>query len=131
MLRKKKIALALGLVWGSAPTLLLAQSTPPTPAETTRLDEVTVSATRSERRVDKVPATVTVTPAAQIEQSGARDIKDVFRDELDVSVRAAPTRFTAAGASTGRAGNEGINIRGLEGNQVLMLVDGIRVPNSS
>lgn len=130
MLRKKKIALALGLVWGTAPTLLLAQSAPPPQAEPTRLDEVTVSATRSERRVDKVPATVSVIPAAQIEQSGARDIKDVFRDELDVSVRAAPTRFTAAGASTGRAGNEGINIRGLEGNQVLMLVDGIRVPNS-
>lgn len=130
MLRKKKLALALGMVWGTAPTLLLAQAAPPTPAEATRLDEVTVSATRSERRVDQVPATVTVIPAAQIEQSGARDLKDVFRDELDVSVRAAATRFTAAGAATGRAGNEGINIRGLEGNQVLMLVDGIRVPNS-
>lgn len=130
MLRKKKLALALGMVWGTAPTLLLAQAAPPTPAEATRLDEVTVSATRSERRVDQVPATVTVIPAAQIEQRGARDIKDVFSDELDVSVRAAATRFTAAGAATGRAGNEGINIRGLEGNQVLMLVDGIRVPNS-
>lgn len=130
MLRKKKLALALGMVWGTAPTLLLAQTAPPIPVEATRLDEITVSATRSERRVDKVPATVTVIPATQIEQGGARDLKDVFRDELDVSVRAAPTRFTAAGASTGRAGNEGINIRGLEGNQVLMLVDGIRVPNS-
>jgi hemoglobin/transferrin/lactoferrin receptor protein len=94
----------------------------------TRLNEITVTSTRGERRVDRVPNTVSVITAEQIEREGARDIKDVFRDELDV-VRAAPTRFTA-GAATGRAGNEGINIRGLEGNQVLMLVDGIRLPNS-
>ena len=47
-----------------------------------------------------------------------------------MSVRAAPARFTAAGSATGRAGNEGINIRGLEGNQVMILVDGVRIPNS-
>ena len=134
MLRKTQIALALGLAWGLAPTWASAQATPSTPpvaeSDAARLSEITVSSTRTERRVDKVPNTVTVTSAAKIEQDGARDIKDVFRNELDVTVRAAPTRFTAAGAATGRAGNEGINIRGLEGNQVLMMVDGIRVPNS-
>lgn len=134
MLRKTQIAMALGLAWGLAPTLALAQATPSVPSavasDVSRLSEITVSSTRTERRVDKVPNTVSVTPAAKIEQDGARDIKDVFRNELDVTVRAAPTRFSAAGAATGRAGNEGINIRGLEGNQVLMMVDGIRVPNS-
>jgi hemoglobin/transferrin/lactoferrin receptor protein len=130
MLNKTKLALALSLAWGMAPTMALAQQAPDTDGTVTRLNEITVSSTRTERRVDKVPNTVTVTPAAKIEQDGARDIKDVFRHELDVTVRAAPTRFTAAGAATGRAGNEGINIRGLEGNQVLMMVDGIRVPNS-
>ncbi|HWU79862.1 MAG TPA: TonB-dependent receptor, partial [Caulobacter sp.] len=38
-------------------------------------------------------------------------------------------RFTAAGASTGRDGNAGFNIRGLEGNRVLIVVDGVRVPD--
>ena len=94
------------------------------------LAPITVTATRTERAADDVPGTVTVVPTEEIERSGARDIKDVFRNEIDVTVRAAATRFTAAGSSTGRAGNEGINIRGLEGNQVLMLVDGIRVPNA-
>ena len=130
MLSKTKLALALGLVWGLVPTMASAQTAPETEGGITRLNEITVSATRTERRVDKVPNTVTVTTAASIEQLGVRDIRDVFRDELDVSVRAAPPRFTVAGTATGRAGNEGINIRGLEGNQVLMLVDGIRVPNS-
>jgi hemoglobin/transferrin/lactoferrin receptor protein len=130
MLSKTKLALALSLAWGLAPTMASAQQAPDTEGTVTRLNEITVSSTRTERRVDEVPNTVTVIPAAKIEQDGARDIKDVFRDELDVTVRAAPTRFTAAAGATGRAGNEGINIRGLEGNQVLMMVDGIRVPNS-
>ena len=133
MLRKNPIALAIFLAHGlSSPAAhaqtLAAAATASVPEST--LKEITVTATRTERRVDDVPATVTVTPASAIERSGARDIKDLFRNEIDITVRAAATRFTAAGASTGRAGNEGINIRGLEGNQVLLLVDGIRVPNA-
>ena len=130
MLMKTKLAMALSLAWTVAPTGTMAQQPPPTDIGVSRLNEVTVSSTRSERRIDTVPNTVTVTPASKIEEEGARDIKDVFRNELDVSVTAGPTRFTAAGAATGRGGNEGINIRGLQGNQVLMTVDGIRVPNS-
>jgi len=95
----------------------------------TSLKEVTVSATRGERRIDEVPAAVTVITSEAIEREGARDLKDIFRNELDVTVPSGPTRFSNAGTSTGRGGNEGINIRGLGGNQVLMLIDGIRVPN--
>jgi hemoglobin/transferrin/lactoferrin receptor protein len=94
------------------------------------LPPITNTATRTERRVDEVAATVTVVPAADIEAAGARDIKDLFRNQVDLTVRSAPGRFSLALGSTGRPGNEGINIRGLEGNQVLMLVDGIRVPGS-
>lgn len=95
----------------------------------TQLKELTVSATRGERRIEEVPASVTVITSEIIEREGARDLKDIFRNELDVTVPSGPTRFSNAGTSTGRAGNEGINIRGLGGNQVLMLIDGIRVPN--
>lgn len=95
----------------------------------TQLKEMTVTATRGERRIDEVPASVTVIRAETIEREGARDLKDIFRHELDVTVPAGPTRFSNAGTSAGRSGNEGVNIRGLGGNQVLMLIDGIRVPN--
>lgn len=129
MLRRIPVALALGLIWGVRPIAGFAQAEAPAAEVATPLGEVSVSSTRTERRTDDIPATVTVTPAGAIERQGAHSIKDVFRNELDVSLPMSPTRFTAAGASTGRAGTQDINIRGLEGNRVLMLVDGIRVPD--
>ena len=113
----------------AAPAVAAAPAAPPAPAATA-LPALTNSATRTSRRVDEVPATVSVRNAREIEAAGARDIKDLFRHEVDISVRAQPGRFGMAAGPTGRAGTEGINIRGLEGNQVLMLVDGIRVPGS-
>jgi hemoglobin/transferrin/lactoferrin receptor protein len=140
VLRKTPVALALLVAWGLAPRLAGAQTPPIPPAAAasasaatpavTRLPALTNTATRTERRVDEVPATVTVLTAAEIDASGARDIKELFRNEVDVSVRAATPRFGLAAGTSGRAGVEGINVRGLEGNQVLMLVDGIRVPGS-
>ena len=107
-----------------------AAVSPAAPSTAAALAPITNTATRTDRRTDDVPATVTVLPAQAIEATGARDLKDLFRTQVDLSVRTGPTRFGAALGTTGRAGNEGLNIRGLEGNQVLMLVDGIRVPAS-
>ena len=88
MLRKTQIALALTVAWGLTPTLAFAQAAPCTDTDATLLGEITVSSIRIERRVYKVPNIVTVIPAAKIEQGGARDIKDVFRNELGVTVPA-------------------------------------------
>src|SRR5688572_30024962 len=89
------------------------------------VDAVAVTATRSVKKVDEVPATVSVITSDRIEEELATDIKDLIRYEPGVSVRNNPARFTAAGASTGRDGNSGFNIRGVEGNRVLILIDGI------
>lgn len=129
MLRMTPVALALSVAWGLGPLAAIAQGAQAPDDKVAQLKEVTVTSTRTERRVNNVPNTVTVIGQKRIEQEGARDIKDLLDSEVDLSVRAAPTRFTAAGAATGRAGVESINIRGLEGNQVLMMVDGIRVPD--
>lgn len=96
------------------------------PHAATELPELTNTATRGDRRVDEVPATVSVFKP----NPGARDLRELLRGEVDLTVRAPNPRFGLASGSAGRAGNEGINIRGLEGNQVLMLVDGIRMPQS-
>lgn len=80
-----------------------AASGPAPEAEAPGLPPITVTSTRTERRADDVPNTVTVKSAAEVEASGARDLKDLLRNELDVTVRAAAPRFTAAGASTRRA----------------------------
>jgi hemoglobin/transferrin/lactoferrin receptor protein len=92
-------------------------------------DTITVTATRKPQPATEVPATVTVFDADKIADQLASDIRDVIRFEPGVSVRRAPSRFGAAFGSTGRAGNEGFNIRGIEGDRVLIQVDGIRVPD--
>ncbi|MBK1613835.1 TonB-dependent receptor [Rubrivivax gelatinosus] len=92
------------------------------------LPKVVVSATRIEAAEDEVAATVSAVSAEEIDRRGATDIQDVLRQEAGVSVRSLPNRSSAAFYATGRGGNEGINIRGLEGNQVMLQVDGVRLP---
>ena len=136
MLRKANIAIALSLTLHALSQQVFAQTAPSldvtanNPAsDSTTLSDVTVSATRTERKVDDVPSSVSVMTDATIQKEGARNLKEAFRNELDVTVPVGPTRFGVGGAATGRGGQEGVNIRGLGGNQVLMLVDGIRIPN--
>jgi len=96
----------------------------------TLLPQVTVVATRSEKTVDDIPATVSVITDEQIADQLVTDIKDLVRYEPGVTVRSSPSRFSAALGSTGRDGNSGFNIRGLEGNRVLIQVDGVRTPDA-
>ena len=94
------------------------------------VDPLTVIATRSEKLVSEVPATVSVITSQEIDENLVTDIKDLVRYEPGVSVRSSPARFGAALGTTGRDGNSGFNIRGLEGNRVLIQTDGIRTPDS-
>ena len=90
---------------------------------------IVVTATRTEKQASDVPATVSVIDSQTIDDRFINDVKDLVRYEPGVAVRRAPSRFTAAGASTGRDRDSGFNIRGLEGNRVLITVDGVRVPD--
>ena len=94
-----------------------------------QLEEVTVTATRTAQPIDEVPATVSVITEAEIEDNLVTDIRDLVRFEPGVSVPSSPARFGAALGGTGRDGNAGFNIRGLEGNRVLIQTDGVRVPD--
>ncbi len=96
------------------------------------LKEVVVSGSRNEAVRDDLPLSMDVVTPTDLEQKQIVDIKDLVADLPNVSVKHAPARFGVAGRpnTTGRDGNAGFNIRGLGGNRVLMLVDGIRLPRS-
>lgn len=109
-----------------------AQSAQPVQvAQATALKEVVVSGSRSEQDPDELPQTIDVINRNTVEEKQIRDIRDAARDLPNVSVQRAPARFTLAGQPAfGRDQNAGFNIRGLDGNRVLILVDGIRQPRS-
>jgi hemoglobin/transferrin/lactoferrin receptor protein len=90
---------------------------------------VTVVGTRTQRRVDDVPASVSIITAETIENNLVTDIKDLIRFEPGVSVPTSPARFSAALSGAGRDGNSGFTIRGMGGNRVLIIQDGVRVPD--
>lgn len=100
------------------------------PEGPTHVAPVTVFATRTQTRTDDVPSTVSVITDAEIERLLITDIKDLVRYEPGVSVVSQPARFGAALGTAGRAGNEGFTIRGLGGDRVLMVMDGVRTPDS-
>ena len=82
------------------------------------METVTVVGTRTERTLNEVEATISVYGREDIERQLARDLQDLMRYEPGVSVGGTGSRF----------GLEGITIRGVGGNRVLTMVDGIRMP---
>jgi hemoglobin/transferrin/lactoferrin receptor protein len=82
--------------------------------------EITVVGTRTRRALKDSPSTVSVQDRQDLDRNFVRDLDDAVRYEPGVSVDNRPAR----------AGNGSVNIRGIEGNRVLMLVDGIRLPDS-
>jgi len=82
-------------------------------------ETITVVATRTERSLDQVDATISVIDREDIERQMMRDIADLVRYEPGVSVGGSGSRF----------GLEGFTIRGIGGNRVLTVVDGVRVPD--
>jgi hemoglobin/transferrin/lactoferrin receptor protein len=85
----------------------------------TQLDAVTTAATRNRRPLDEVPATVSVTTTEDIERENMQDVRDLVRNEPGVTV----------GNNPNRAGFQNFLIRGIGGNRVLVIVDGMRVPD--
>lgn len=109
------------LVWLLLPSIAAAQPAPDPGAAgpATALDAVTSTATRAPRPIGQVPATVTVIDAEQLERQNAVRPQDAVRYEPGVSFSNQPLR--------GGGGN--FVIRGIGGNRVLVLVDGVRLPD--
>lgn len=79
------------------------------------LDQVVVVANKDERSIREIAANVTVLTRTDLTNELATSIADVFRYVPGVDYEAGGTRF----------GTEGINIRGIGGNRVAILVDGV------
>ncbi len=120
----------------AALTCLQVQAQAQTPAATTKalptLGEVSVSGSRHEQLSDDLPLSIDVISAEALSDGQASNLRDALQNLPNVSVKLSPARFSVNGitASAGRDGNVGLNIRGLGGNRVLMLSDGIRIPRS-
>jgi len=84
-------------------------------AEDRTVDQIVVVAHKDERSIRDIAANVTVLSRADLNDELATSINDVFRYVPGVDYEAAGNRF----------GTEGINIRGIGGNRVAIVVDGV------
>ena len=100
---------------GSTTTPVIAPGQP----VPTQLDAVTTAATRTRRPLDDVPATVSVITTEDIDRENMQDVRDLVRNEPGVTV----------GNNPFRAGYQNFLIRGIGGNRVLLMVDGMRMPD--
>ncbi len=96
------------------------------------LPEVVVSGSRQEQAADDLPLSYDVINATTLSNQQSRTLREALQDLPNASVKRSPARFAVGGttASAGRDGNVGINIRGLGGNRVLLMTDGVRMPRS-
>jgi hemoglobin/transferrin/lactoferrin receptor protein len=126
-----QLSLCLGLAFGGG---VGAQEVPGSDPVNERpvamLKEVVVSASRVEQELEDVPATITVISADKVALENPTDLEELLKGEVGVSVRSQPNRASGVFAATGRGGNEGVNIRGLEGDQVRLQVDGVSLPST-
>jgi len=96
-----------------------AQRTGQPAGAVTELDEITVSADRQQSTVFNSPATVSVREAKELDEKNIQSPRDLVRDEPGVSIGSQPTR----------TGSTNYTIRGIGENRVLLLLDGVKVPD--
>lgn len=86
--------------------------------ETKTLEEVVVTATRTNSQLEDTAASVAVLDDEEIEQNMVTDLDDLFEYTPGVSVE-----------TNSRQGVKSINIRGIDGNRIKVLVDGVAQGN--
>lgn len=84
-------------------------------ANDTKVDEIVVTATKLPRGVQDIAGTISVIQADDIEQQQANDLNELVNYLPGVSMNSAA-----------RGGNQGFIIRGIGGNRVLTVLDGVR-----
>jgi iron complex outermembrane receptor protein len=98
----------------------------PALAQTADLEEIVVTARRSEERLQDVPAAISVLTAGAIERSGAQTTEDIVALTPGISIV----------TNTAEVGDTQINIRGVNGardaeSSVALVVDGVLKTNTA
>ncbi|WP_343638283.1 TonB-dependent receptor [Roseateles sp.] len=98
-----------------------AQSAQSAPSSTTRLDEVTVTGTRSPMKLSDVAADLTVIDRDTIERQGLGNIAALLRNVAGLQM-----------TSNGGPGNTtSVFVRGAETRHTVVLIDGVRIDGQS
>ncbi len=110
-MRPRSFALLLALAAGSSILSLAAEAAEPDDASARSLGKITVS---GEEDSEAAPLTTTTLTTEALEEQQAQNFEDAIRYIPGVSI-----------VDMGRFGDNGFNIRGLEGDRVAMTVDGL------
>ena len=87
--------------------------------------KITVTGTRSPKPVDSYPGTIDVIDKDELSIKSGSNIKELTNDIPGISVKK-----TKRSGVVGPSGNGNVNIRGLDFQRVLFLIDGIRLPEA-
>ena len=87
--------------------------------------KITVTGTRSPRAVDTFPGSINVLDQTDLESKSGFDTREIMKDIPGVTTQLQRRTGIKGTPDTGN----NVNIRGLDKNRVLFLLDGIRLPN--
>lgn len=96
-------------------SILIALSQSAYAEDTSTFNEVVVSATRTEQNINDVSASVESVSSKDIERSLSKDLYDAVQYTPGVEA-----------TTSGRFGISGFNIRGMEGDRVKIVIDGVQ-----
>jgi vitamin B12 transporter len=119
MKRIERVALVLVAACWSL-ELAAAEETAQSPAEL-RMDTLVVSPTRSEQPVSQTAPAITVITAQDLERKQAVTVADALREVPGLEVSESGSRGSVTN----------VQIRGADADQVLVLIDGIRVNSTT
>ena len=98
-------------------SIILAVSPALHAEEYSLFDEVVVSATRTEQNKEDVSSSIETVSSKDIDNQMSSDVKKALQYTPGVDAN-----------GSGRFGISGFNIRGVEGDRVKMMIDGVRQP---
>jgi iron complex outermembrane receptor protein len=119
-LNKGQTLFAIGLV------CLVSAADAAEGGDVVELDEVVVTATRTNATLSDAPAAVTVVNAKDIEAKNASRLGDVLDQVPSLYLRGG-----ALGQSQGTIGTSGMSLRGIDQNKTLILLDGQPIQDAS